>query len=245
VAGSARIRRPLACATSASSRPSVSPPSSPHRPLHPHTISPAEAAVKQKLLPSNPCAEPIRRPQAGQGTEMHPWSAAELAAFLAWAGTSRAAPAWVDLAYTRMRAANCWHSGGHSTWTRPPSPCAGRRADPGQRRGRGPSRKAQPRPTSPRGGLDPAPWASCAPGRGARAGSRCADRAQRVVFGAWRPASPAGISAGNGSGRRPRYQPGRRGARIRLHEPAPLCDGRLCGRSGSRWQQAHACAFRN
>jgi integrase len=72
-----------------------------------HTIlsSALRDAVDQGLIPANPAsrAHPPTAKQA-QSPEMHPWSAAELAAFLAWSAEhSELHAAWWTLAFTGMR----------------------------------------------------------------------------------------------------------------------------------------------
>ena len=62
-------------------------------------------AVEADLLPRNPCAR-AKPPTAKQARspEMHPWSAAQLSAFLGWSkDNSELHAAWHVLAYTGMR----------------------------------------------------------------------------------------------------------------------------------------------
>ena len=70
-----------------------------------HTIISAALrdAVDAGLLPAGGQGTPADR-QAGQVTEMHPWDAGPLAAFLAWSREhSELHAAWHVLAYTGMR----------------------------------------------------------------------------------------------------------------------------------------------
>ena len=94
-----------------------------------HTIisSALRDAVDAGLLPANPASR-AHPPTAklAASPEMHPWTAAQLAAFLSWArDSSELAPAWHVLAFTGCGAASRWACAGATwTWMRRLSPSA-------------------------------------------------------------------------------------------------------------------------